>query len=1079
MKKKLLFMIPLLLCGLFMFANHKETRAAIISENYSYTQPASCPYSVNYSVNTGARYRWIKINGVNYIQIQAEVGTRYRNTPSWAGTDYFWLFNDRLNQTFQTWSFVRDLTGTPYSMYGTTVYRKETIWYTIEGEKPNKPTGYFSRNDAIYTFNVSGTANGTATYSHDYYHVRPGGGVNYVPVPGTSASAEDYITGFYYLINNSPTSVVTPTTPGVQLSENGIIDVSSAFKSGTLQYIHVVARSYTGKLSDCLDAPIQDASLLKTLTLNKDVGIDSVTGAGSYYPYQTVTINATPKEGYAFASWNKTINTKNYTFTMPNANITYTAYSEQGAFTKPTLTVSNPKDPGIYQLSDNFYYVKADDTTKINLVGTCVLNPVARSRIDEVSLSSSFLPDLFEKYQLSVPRPDVVGGIFLPGNIVPSKSTLLNPNVYSKDEDKWIIDTYTPSTFKFSKAFVARGTVPLDIQIAAHASCVECTEKAHQIDATGDKPITIQGDNIAPTSTISVKDTLREDVVPMEFFDTNWTNANEVTFYLEDTISGIKSYELSKNGVVKSTNTYDTRITQTDFNFSVEEGINQYTLTLTDNVGNIRVYTFSLKVDKTKPSITDMDTAFGTTNVKATNGPWNKTNVDTTWDYNWTKEKLLSYLAEDVSGIRNLDIYNYGTDETYKTIQSQQNIIKNATTASALKSISFENTTGILNGKSYLKLVVEDLAGNKTTVNVVVRMDNQMPTIQNFQASGPNLNRPISEINEKFESGTIDMSEFPSGIQFDINENFSTDDTSGIQKVEVLCKDPTTGTVLKTYDVTEFITSAVETKESISGTSLFTPLTRNLSGSYSFGINTAIDLPTDSALNICIQTTDYAGNVATSEDQKIANYAIKAVIYSTKEKAYNLPVNDGKNNVAYFKTGEVGYIEVWTVGYVDKLELDFSNQGIGQVANTAIANKQLLPKYILGVKNAGMANARYVMNVKDFKVPSSAPDVNGVPFASHIKYTPDEVNQSVGDFGINGWAEKGTMIRIPPSLTLTPKGEKDKDGNQLYHWKNCIASVYAFKNNVEGPIPSSCQYTIWDESGDDIHYRVIHQMLKK
>lgn len=1071
MKKKLLFMIPLLLCGLFMFANHKETRAAIMSENYSYTQPAKCPYSSQYYVNTGARYKWEN----NVISIQCEFGTwKPKSAPSyWYGTDYFWLYNDNLGKEFTNWSTYRELTGTPYNMGGVTVYRKETAWFKIDGAKPNRPSGFFSRNDAIYTFNVSGTANGTATYSHDYKHVKPGGAVGFVPAPGVSASVEDYITGFYYLINSSPTSIVTSTTPGVQLSENGIIDVSSAFKSGTLQYIHVVARSYTGKLSDCLDAPIRDASLLKTLTLTGDVGIQSLTGAGSYYPYQTVTINATPKEGYQFASWNKTINTKNYTFTMPNANITYTAYSEQGAFTKPTLIVSNPTDPGIY-LSNDIYYVKADDTTKINLEGTCTLSPVARSRIDEVSLSS-----LFGKYQLSVPRPDIVGGIFLPGNIEPSNTILLDPNVYSKD--KWIIHTYTPSTLQFSKAFVARGTVPLDIQIAAHASCVECTDTKHQIAETGNT-ISIYGDNVAPTSTISVKDTLREDSVSMEFFDTNWTNANGVTFHLEDTISGIKSYELSKDGVVVSTNTYPTRTTQTNFNFSTEEGESQYKLDLMDNVGNESTYNFRLHVDKTKPSITDTDTAFGASNVKATDGSWNVTNVDTTWSYNWTKEKLLSYLAEDTSGIRNLDIYNYGTDATYTAIQEPQNIPTNDAT-----SVSFKNTTGILNGKSYLKLVVEDLAGNRTTVNVVVRTDNRISTISDYYANRVNLeNYTIETLNTMFSNGHT--SAFQTNVQFQIDENFSTDDTSGIQKVEVLCKDPTTGTVLKTYDVTEFITSAIETKESASGTSLFTPLTRNLSGSYHVGINTLEDLPTYSTLNISIQTTDYAGNVATSEDRTIANYAIKSVIYSTKEKAYNLPLNDGKSNLAYFKTGEVGFIEVWTVGYVDKLELDFSNQDVGKVANTAIANKQLLPKYILGVKDAGMANARYVTTVKDFKVTSSVPDVNGVPFLSHIKYTPDEVNQSVGDFGINGWAEKGTMIRIPPSLTLTPKtkmidgkeiGIKDKDGNQLYHWKNCIASVYAFKNNVEGPIPSSCQYTIWDESGDDIHYRVIHQMLKK
>lgn len=1064
MKKKLLFMIPLLLCGLFMFANHKETRAAIISENYSYTQPASCPNSANYYVNTGARYRWIKISGVNYIQIQGEVGTRYGSYASWAGTDYFWLFDDRLNQNFQTWSFVRDLSGTPYNMSGVMVYRKETAWYTIDGEKPNKPTGYFYSSGTNYYLNVSGTANGTATYSHDYTHVRPGGAVGFIPSPGVSASVQDYITGFYYLINSSPTSIVTTTTPGVQISYNGVVDVSNAFKSGTLQYIHVVAKSFTGKLSNCLDLPIQDANLLRTLTLTGDAGIQSLIGAGSYYPGQMVTIDATPKEGYKFASWNKTTTTKNYTFTMPNANITYVAYSERGVLTKPSLTVSNPTDPGVYY-NGGIYYLKADDTTKINLVGTCKLDPVACSRIDEVIIDSGS-----EAYKLSVPRADIVGGIFLPGNIE-SSNTLNSASVVYPIGDR-VISDYCSSTLQFTQDFIANDNQRKDFQISSHASCIECTNANHQIAATGDT-ISIYGDNIAPTASISMKDTLRDETVGMGFFTTNWTNANSVKFNLVDNISGVKSYVLSKDGVTISSKVYDVRTVEADFNFATEEGENEYALALTDNVGNTRTYTFHLNTDKTKPTIEDLVPEFGVDNVKTTGGTWPKTNIDASWNYNWTFLKALNYKAEDVSGIRNLYIYNTETNE-------HKDYIKDATYTNTLTSIPFENTIPMVNGKNQLLIVVEDMAGNETQVNLFVRIDNVASKIESFILHPIDLEfYTIKDLNMLFDSG--DITHFDTNVNFVIDDNFSTDDTSGIQKVEVFCKDPITNAVIKTYDVTDKITSNTLTKESAETNSFFSPLIRNLSGIYHLNLNTLEDLPTYRTLKISVQTTDYVGNVATSGEITTPNYAIKSVIHATKDEAYNADIDgDGKSKTAYFKTGEVGFIEVWAVGYVDTLKLDFSDQSVGEFANTAIANGQLLPRYKLGVKTG--AGVRMLAVKPEFAIASSVPDVNGVSFLSHIKYSYLDVNNSMGDLSapgiVNGWDSDGTMVRIPPSFTLEKKKLDGKlmfkNGMQLFEPKECKAYVWALKNNIIGPVPSTCNYVIWDESGDDLHYRTVY-----
>ena len=72
-----------------------------------------------------------------------------------------------------------------------------------------------------------------------------------------------------------------------------------------------------------------------TVTLNKDTGISSVSGAGTYNYGASVTINATPSAGYSWSKWtgDKASTTKNYTFTMPASNVTNTAKATANKYT--------------------------------------------------------------------------------------------------------------------------------------------------------------------------------------------------------------------------------------------------------------------------------------------------------------------------------------------------------------------------------------------------------------------------------------------------------------------------------------------------------------------------------------------------------------------------------------------------------------------------------------------------------------------------------------------------------------------------------------------------------------------------
>jgi uncharacterized repeat protein (TIGR02543 family) len=68
-----------------------------------------------------------------------------------------------------------------------------------------------------------------------------------------------------------------------------------------------------------------------TVTLNKGTGIDSVSGAGTYYYGANVTVGATAASGYKFKSWTGTYTTSS--FTMPASNVTMTANASINSYT--------------------------------------------------------------------------------------------------------------------------------------------------------------------------------------------------------------------------------------------------------------------------------------------------------------------------------------------------------------------------------------------------------------------------------------------------------------------------------------------------------------------------------------------------------------------------------------------------------------------------------------------------------------------------------------------------------------------------------------------------------------------------
>ena len=95
-----------------------------------------------------------------------------------------------------------------------------------------------------------------------------------------------------------------------------------------------------------------------TVTLNAGTGIDSVSGAGSYYYGEEVTIDATIKNGYKWSEWkgDSDILDQRYTFVMSNHSVSYTATASTKTYKIqyiPNLGIMPQNYPTEYTVENN------------------------------------------------------------------------------------------------------------------------------------------------------------------------------------------------------------------------------------------------------------------------------------------------------------------------------------------------------------------------------------------------------------------------------------------------------------------------------------------------------------------------------------------------------------------------------------------------------------------------------------------------------------------------------------------------------------------------------------------------------
>ena len=231
---------------------------------------------------------------------------------------------------------------------------------------------------------------------------------------------------------------------------------------------------------------------------------------------------------------------------------------------------------------------------------------------------------------------------------------------------------------------------------------------------------------------------------------------------------------------------------------------------------------------------------------------------------------------------------------------------------------------------------------------------------------------------------------------------------------------------------------------------------------------------------------------------ELSNFSVKAVAYNDEDELFNTNPETGE---VFFQTGDIGHLEIWTIGYCEELKFGFGE--LGDESALDIKNGKLLEKYALDKKyQAGdveearvipfttgeqifvntfcvvdevtgqMVAAQYggTRNVNfggtlqtESELVTAMNTKDGVPYAQH--YTADIDNQE--------WWDEGVSIRIPSSHVLEKTGEVDKYGTPIYKNEKHSFAVVARKGESETDSMNS--FILWDMASNDVHYRVIHE----
>lgn len=513
-------------------------------------------------------------------------------------------------------------------------------------------------------------------------------------------------------------------------------------------------------------------------------------------------------------------------------------------------------------------------------------------------------------------------------------------------------------------------------------------------------------------------------------------------------------------------------------------------------------------------------------------------NLDNELTYDWVNYNLiLKFHAKEeeeespkygASGISRMELFQTDSSFSYQASDSKAKVRYK-------EEIEYECKT---QGITYFVLEIEDRASNLTSVNLTVKIDKTAPVIPDilFEEAGLSTSRfYIEDIDlnkygvDEVESKIQDFAAMRRSFLFvgsDYNNtaygSSITDesDSSGICQFIIRLINADDSTDYKEYKLTDgdnytfgsygsetrvgFLTGpvtgfeyepAINTMEFAHLSSIKVPL----AATFGIEVNTFKDFPHAAALKYEIIIKDRAGNQTKYNSlpgNEIKNFSVKAVmryagildedsvsISASANTNFNIeqvdPVNNKLTNVPYYKAGEFGYIDVWTIGYVPEIGLDFKD--VGDESKKEITIGYMKPIYSLGIKTSTDNVTSYTRTIPytcASKISTSLGDQpgSGIPFASHYGFYEKKCvdNSSFTDFA-NHFENSGTALRIPVYYPLVPDGTTKSDGSANYEWELHYADIYAFQKNKKYQDISSAPYVIWDSKLPDAHYRITHE----
>lgn len=256
---------------------------------------------------------------------------------------------------------------------GVTSYPLSYQLYDLAGAAPDKPVnGTLAYNTGTKWYcPVSANSNSSLLYyqffatwengSRELFSSFQDDGVNY-----RTTEIPDPVRGYYYLIDNNPTSNFSAGQTGVTYTQSSNIpfDVSDFGK-----YLHVRAVSCSGKVSKVLDVSLKPEEPKRAVILKSGEGISSVSGADWYLPGQTVTVSAELEEYYSFAGWSGTYDSgaQSYTFVMPNKTVVLTASANRPEYQLTYEAMGGSGEPGSQTVKSGEYVtISSKNPTRTN-----------------------------------------------------------------------------------------------------------------------------------------------------------------------------------------------------------------------------------------------------------------------------------------------------------------------------------------------------------------------------------------------------------------------------------------------------------------------------------------------------------------------------------------------------------------------------------------------------------------------------------------------------------------------------------------------------------------------------------------